>query len=65
MIEMNQNDKNLRIQNHPFLELDKGKKIEIYFDKKKIVAYEKETIGGALYASGIKVLARSLKYHRP
>ena len=65
MIEMNKNDKSLRIQNHPFLELDKGKKIEIYFDKKKIIAYEKETIGGALYASGIKVLARSLKYHRP
>ena len=35
------------------------------FDGKRVEAFEGDTIGSALHASGRRVLSRSFKYHRP
>ncbi len=55
----------LRIWKHPILEFKREKPVYIYLDGKKIKAYKGETIAAALYASGIKIYSRSVKYHRP
>lgn len=55
----------LRIKEHPVLVFKRGPKVRIYYRGRPIDAYEGETVGAALYAAGIKVLTRSLKYHRP
>ena len=56
---------NRRINNHPILKFNRGKKIIISFNGRPISAYEGETIAAALYASGIRIFSRSMKYHRP
>jgi sarcosine oxidase subunit alpha len=55
----------LRIKEHPILEFKRGPKVKIYYRGKAIDAYEGETIGTALYAAGVNVFTRSVKYHRP
>ena len=55
----------MRIQSHPILSFDRGKKITFHFDGRPIEALEGETITAALHASGIKVLSHSLKRERP
>lgn len=55
----------LRIKEHPILKFDRERKVELKYRGRKIRAFEGEPIGAALYAAGIKVLTRSLKYHRP
>jgi len=54
-----------RIKEHPVHELERGKKVSFIYDGRTIDAYENETIVAALLASGIKILSRSSKYHRP
>jgi sarcosine oxidase, subunit alpha len=56
---------NLRINNHPILKFDRCKKIAITFNGRSVPSYEGETIASALYASGIRIFSRSMKYHRP
>ena len=56
---------NLRINNHPILKFDRGREIIISFNGRPVHAYEGETIAAALYASGIRIFSRSMKYHRP
>jgi sarcosine oxidase subunit alpha len=55
----------LRIRDHPILEFERGEEIRFYFDGNEILAYEGETIGAALFAAGVDVFTRSVKYHRP
>lgn len=55
----------MRIFEHPILTFKRGKEIHFTFDGIPIKAYEGETIAAALHASGIRVLSRSLKRHRP
>ena len=55
----------LRIWKHPILEFKRDKRVHIYLEDKEIDAYEGETIAAALYASGIKIYSKSVKYHRP
>ena len=57
--------KDLRLVEHPILKFERGKPITFYYNGKKMTAYEGETIAMALYANGVKILSRSLKYHRP
>lgn len=45
--------------------VDRSKPLTFYFEGKEIRAYEGDTIASALYASGVRVFARSFKYHRP
>jgi len=55
----------LRMQDHPILRVDRGRKIQFHFDGKRISAYEGETVAAALFAAGVRVFSRSFKYHRP
>jgi len=55
----------LRIRKHPIIEFERGKPVQIYLNRRKIRAYEGETILAALYASGIKNYCESVKYRRP
>jgi sarcosine oxidase subunit alpha len=54
-----------RIYEHPILEFDRGKEVTIYLDGKPLKAYSNETVAAALYANGIIVFSKSIKYHRP
>lgn len=45
--------------------VDANKKLTFTFDGKPITAFAGQTIGAALYASGVRIFSRSFKYHRP
>jgi sarcosine oxidase subunit alpha len=52
---------NLRISEHPIIDINKNrKKVEFYFESKKMSAFEDEVISSALYANGIKIFS----YHK-
>lgn len=55
----------LRIQNHPHLNIDRGEAITFQFNNKPVAGYTAETVAGALFASGLRIFSRSFKYHRP
>ena len=54
-----------RIYEHPILKFERGKEVTIYLDGKPLKAYENETVAAALYANGVRVFSKSIKYHRP
>ena len=56
---------NARITEHPIFRFDRGKEVTFFFEGKPIKAYENETVAGALYANGLRIFSRSMKYHRP
>ena len=45
--------------------IDRSKPVTITYRQKAIQAFEGDTVASALHAAGIKVMARSFKYHRP
>lgn len=45
--------------------IDRDKPLEFRFDGKAYTGYAGDTVASALLASGVKVLGRSFKYHRP
>ena len=45
--------------------VDRSKTIRFTFDGKTVEAVEGDTIASALLASGVSIVARSFKYHRP
>jgi len=55
----------LRIYDHHRLEFDRGDQVGIRYRGKSLKGFTREPVAVALYAAGIKALARSLKYHRP
>jgi sarcosine oxidase subunit alpha len=55
----------LRIREHPVLEFERGKPVHLFLQDEKIEAYPGETVAAALYASGVKVYSKSVKYGRP
>lgn len=57
----------IRLKSHPIIDFEskRGKPIHFLYRGKRVKAYEGETIAAALWASGIKTLHRSQKYHRP
>jgi len=55
----------MRILKHPILEFKNGEKVKFCFNGKDLEGYENEPIAAALVAAGIKVLSKSIKYHRP
>ncbi len=55
---------NNRLGPHPSQLIDVSKSFEFEFDGRRYEAHEGDTIISALYASGIKVVNRSFKYHR-
>ncbi|MFN8159987.1 MAG: 2Fe-2S iron-sulfur cluster-binding protein [Solirubrobacterales bacterium] len=54
-----------RLPERPGERIDRSRAIRFTFDGKQVEAYEGDTIGSALHASGRKVISRSFKYHRP
>jgi predicted molibdopterin-dependent oxidoreductase YjgC len=58
--------KDYRIYQHPILgKIPERKKITIYFNGKKLTAYEGETIASVLYANGIRRLRKTEKFNEP
>ncbi|MGF7057094.1 (2Fe-2S)-binding protein [Brassicibacter mesophilus] len=55
----------MRIQEHPILTYNKGKKVQFTFNGAEYEGYEGETIAAALHAAGVRVLGESLFKHRP
>ena len=55
----------MRIQHHPLLKFERGKKIHFTFNGHVIEAFTGETVAAALHAAGIKVLKKSITYKRP
>ncbi|MDM8536783.1 FAD-dependent oxidoreductase [Desulfobacterales bacterium HSG17] len=49
----------------PTLRIDPEKKIALNYKRKTYQGVEGDTIATALYANGIRIFSRSLKYHRP
>ena len=45
--------------------IDRGRPVGFTFEGRAIDAFEGDTIGSALYASGQRIFSRSFKYHRP
>ena len=54
-----------RITEHPIFQFDRGEKVSFYFEGKPVTGYANETIAAALYANGMRIFSRSMKYHRP
>jgi len=54
-----------RLSNLATLQIDPGRKISFIFRGKRYYGLEGDTIATALYSNGIRIFARSLKYHRP
>ena len=55
----------MRIRTHPIIDFKKRKELPFYFQKKKIVGEEGDTIASALHAAGVTTLTTSLKYENP
>lgn len=54
-----------RLPEHPSHKIDRSRTFAFTFDGKTYPAFAGDTIASALWASGIKMLGRSFKYHRP
>lgn len=54
-----------RLNHLDTLRIDSSRKIPFTFRGKEYYGVEGDTIATALYANGIRIFARSLKYHRP
>lgn len=57
--------KNLRIREHPILDFPRKRRVTFFFEGETLEGYEGEPIACALHACGVKVLRRSIRYHRP
>ncbi len=53
-----------RLDPVPLELIDRSKAIEFDFNGRPVQAYEGDTVGSALYASGVRIFSRSFKYHR-
>ena len=54
-----------RLPPGPNERIDRDRPVGFEFDGKRVEAFEGDTIGSALHASGRRVISRSFKYHRP
>ena len=52
-----------RIKEHPILTVPERKRIDFYWNKAKMQAYEDEMISSALFANGIRLFGRHVKDH--
>lgn len=55
----------MRIEQHPILQFQNGKKLKFTFNGEEVEGIEGDTIAAALHAAGVRVLGRSLFLHRP
>jgi sarcosine oxidase, subunit alpha len=54
-----------RLPERPGERILRDRAVTILFEGKKLPAFHGDTVGSALAASGVKITARSFKYHRP
>ncbi len=54
-----------RLAPQPHERIDRSRPLTFAFQGRTIDAFEGDTIGSALYASGQRIFSRSFKYHRP
>ncbi len=54
-----------RLPPHPSQMVDQSSPMHFIFNGKPVSALEGDTIGSALYGSGVRIFSRSFKYHRP
>ena len=54
-----------RLNHLPTLKIDSSEKIPFKYKRKKYYGLKGDTIATALYSNGVRIYARSLKYHRP
>ncbi len=54
-----------RLNALPTLQIDPSRKISFIYRNKQYYGVEGDTVATALYSNGIRIFARSLKYHRP
>ncbi len=55
----------MRLPARPRERLDRNREVTFSFYGKPVRAFEGDTFGSALYASGQRIFSRSFKYHRP
>ncbi len=55
----------MRINEHPILNFERGKKVKFFYNNQELEGYEGETIAAALHANGIRVMRESIHLHRP
>ncbi len=55
----------MRITNHPVLTFPKRKEVVFFFEGKKMIGYEGDTIASALHNLGILTLSLSIERKRP
>jgi sarcosine oxidase subunit alpha len=55
----------MRLPARPGERLDRSREVAFSFYGKPVKAFEGDTFGSALYASGQRIFSRSFKYHRP
>ncbi|AOT68210.1 (2Fe-2S)-binding protein [Geosporobacter ferrireducens] len=55
----------MRIQEHPILFFERGKKVSFTYNNSLLEGYEGETIAAALHAAGVRVLSHSHEKNRP
>ncbi|MGQ3674592.1 sarcosine oxidase subunit alpha family protein [Xanthobacter sp. TB0139] len=48
-----------------FHQIDRNQSLSFAFDGRRMTGYEGDTLASALLANGVKLVARSFKYHRP
>jgi sarcosine oxidase subunit alpha len=55
----------MRLDRRPNERIDRESKVVFFYRGKPVEAFEGDTIGSALFATGRRVFSRSFKYHRP
>lgn len=55
----------MRIEEHPILSFELGKKIKFTFDGREYIGFEGDTIASALHAADVKVLGHHHVTQRP
>ena len=55
-----------RLTEHPSVQVPRdGLSVTLFWNGKPIVARPSDTVASALYAAGVRIFSRSVKYHRP
>jgi predicted molibdopterin-dependent oxidoreductase YjgC len=55
----------MRIENHPILDFERGRKVVFSCDGIEMEGYEGEPIAAALHDNGIRVYRHSIRHDRP
>ncbi|GAB4432016.1 MAG: 2Fe-2S iron-sulfur cluster-binding protein [Anaerolineae bacterium] len=54
-----------RLAPHPSHKIDRDRPVTFTFNGRRVTAFAGDTVAGALWAAGHRMLGRSFKYHRP